>query len=107
GFLIKRVIGVPGDTVEMRDKTLLLNGRTPKEDYIVHIDGSGKSMSQRDNFGPEIVRTGSYFLLGDNRDNSLDSRFFGDVPRAGVRSRGLSIPLARPRPRIGHRLDTP
>ena len=72
--LIKRVVGVPGDTVEDRDGVLFVNGEPQKEPYVnAQFPDSGF-------YGPTIVPPGHVFAMGDNRANSRDSRFFGPVP---------------------------
>ncbi len=79
---IKRVIGLPGDTIEIVNKKVYVNGKLLKEPYVIHTDPNiyPKEVSPRDNFGPVKVPPGEIFVMGDNRDQSYDSRFWGFVP---------------------------
>jgi signal peptidase I len=96
---IKRCVAVGGDTVEIRRKQLFINGQAQEEPHVVHKDprvyddSSAVPVSARirDNFGPMTVPEGSIFCLGDNRDNSLDSRFWGPVPLSYVKGRAVLI----------------
>ncbi|MBK8231617.1 MAG: signal peptidase I [Candidatus Eisenbacteria bacterium] len=100
---LKRVVAVGGDTVEIRDKRLYVNHEAaPEPRTVVHGDGRlfRRGMLQggilegrgnRDNFGPYVVPDGSVFLMGDNRDYSLDSRFFGPVAERNIIGRARWI----------------
>jgi len=84
---VKRLIGMPGDKIEMKGRTVYVNGQPLKESYTQYID----SGSIYDHFGPYDVKQGEYFAMGDNRDNSQDSRFWGSVPRDYLLGKALVI----------------
>ncbi len=105
---VKRVVGIPGDTLQMRDKQLIVNGTEVDEPWAIHIDrdhdavhpgmrwqrnhliAGGPSVDyepSRDTWGPIVVPEARYFVLGDNRDNSEDSRYWGWVDRDQIRGR--------------------
>jgi signal peptidase I len=110
---VKRLVGVPGDTLGMVDGVLRLNGMALKERYVSHSEpGSDPSGDEfrwqreflvrparvsepyhpsRNNWGPLVVSPAHYFVLGDNRDNSLDSRYWGFVPDSMVRGRPILV----------------
>jgi signal peptidase I len=122
---VKRLIGLPGDTLEMRDGTLYLNGRPQTERYVVHTEPNTDPVQEdfrwqrpylvktaeasvgyhpsRNNWGPLIVPERSYFVLGDNRDNSYDSRYWGFVPDSLVKGRPMVVYYSYERDAI-HRL---
>lgn len=90
---IKRCIGVPGDTVVLKNKVLYINGEKQLEPYICHKDSRiyPPEYSPRDNFGPLQVPAGSYFAMGDNRDHSFDGRFWGPVPQERIKGRAWFV----------------
>ena len=121
---IKRAIGLPGDTIEIKDKRVFVNGQeqaepfTQFEDNFLYpgpqdllsdpekfqelwgrrrADRSPAGENIRDNFGPVVVPPGSYFVMGDNRDRSYDGRFWGPLPDANLKGRAwlLYLPFRR------------
>ena len=109
---VKRLVGLPGDTLAMRDKVLFVNGRPQSEPYAVHSDPEGdvwvpgmlwqrdhvvrgvdrqNYQPTRDNWGPLAVPPGQYFVLGDNRDDSEDSRYWGFVEQRAVKGQPLFV----------------
>jgi len=108
--LVKRLVGMPGDTVEMRDKQLFVNGAPQDEpwvkwqdptgddrhpwmawqrEHLVSLPPSGVYEPTRDNWGPLVVPPDHYFMLGDNRDFSLDSRYWGLIERWRIEGRAM------------------
>ncbi|MDY6971860.1 MAG: signal peptidase I [Thermodesulfobacteriota bacterium] len=90
---IKRVIGLPGDRIEIVDRKISINGKTYDDKYCRYSD-QGEKLSHRFNqahFGPVTVPEDQLFVMGDNRDHSYDSRFWGFVPLASVKGKAFMI----------------
>ena len=92
---IKRVIGLPGDTLELQNQTILINGQPLAEPYTHYLFPEALSShlegDVRRKYGPVTVPEGHYFMMGDNRDDSQDSRFWGFLPQSYVKGRALFI----------------
>lgn len=118
--LVKRVIGLPGDKLELRQNVLILNGKpvdyqalpegvlrdvaaADKESHVfatealpgqTHAVAAFPAVSARRDFGPMVVPQGSYFMMGDNRDDSFDSRYYGPVERKRIVGRATTVVLS-------------
>ncbi len=96
---IKRVIGLPGETLELREKKVYINGVPLVEPYAHYLQPAAEesdlhevtSFDLRERYGPVTVPPNQYFVMGDNRDNSQDSRYWGFLPRHYVKGRALMI----------------
>jgi signal peptidase I len=113
--LVKRLVGMPGDTLYMRDALLYVNGIPQRQGYGASSEkgdpnetsplfdwqhqvelkrsrfGPAPAVPTHDNWGPLVIPAGRYFMMGDNRYNSKDSRYWGLVPRANVRGRPMFV----------------
>jgi signal peptidase I len=90
---IKRTVGLPGDTIEIKDKKVFINGLLWNDANGTHVDllVIPGAVQPRDNFGPVTVPEDSYFVMGDNRDESYDSRFWGFVRQQDILGKALII----------------
>jgi len=90
---VKRVVALPGETILIRDKRVFIDGRELHEPYTLFKDEQTQhpNYSYRDQFGPYRVPPGEYFTMGDNRDSSHDSRFWGSVPRSMIKGRAFMV----------------
>jgi signal peptidase I len=97
---IKRTIGLPGETIELKNKKVYVDGKPLDEPYVHFLfppddskpgDADFTDFDVRRNYGPVTVPEGHYFMMGDNRDNSQDSRYWGFMPREYVKGKALFI----------------
>ena len=90
---IKRVVAVEGDTIEVKDKKVYVNDTLQNEPFAVHKDNAviPAHVTKRDYFGPQQVPKDMLFVMGDNRDRSADSRFWGFVPQSKVKGKAFLI----------------
>ena len=94
---IKRVIGLPGETLEIRRKRVFIDGEPIGEPYVGGLwspsIGPQETISPnlRDDYGPVTIPPGEYFVMGDNRDNSQDSRYWGFLPRSYLKGKALMV----------------
>ena len=111
--LVKRVVAVPGDRIELRDNQLFVNGQLAQQSPITTVNSldqgpayvldenlygrvhkimvSPQIYSDKRTFGPELVPPGNYFVLGDNRDNSNDSRYIGPIERRRIVGEAVAV----------------
>lgn len=90
-LFLHRVIGVPGDRIKVHNQVVSVNDEVLTEPYVEHTDPSSMSGNVRDNLGPVTVPPDTYFVLGDNREESLDSRFLGPISKEHILGRAMFI----------------
>jgi signal peptidase I len=96
---IKRVIGLPGETLEVRNKKVYINGKPLDESYVHFLFPPGErapgdvsfDFSEKSDYGPVTVPERHYFMMGDNRDNSEDSRYWGFMPADYIKGKALFV----------------
>jgi signal peptidase I len=97
---IKRIIGLPGETVELREKKVYIDGKPLDEPFVHFLEPPSfvppelrevTSFDVRERYGPVTVPPNQYFVMGDNRDNSEDSRYWGFLPRDYIKGKALVI----------------
>jgi signal peptidase I len=92
---IKRVIALPGETIELRNKQVYIDDKPLDEPYVHYLmppgEDGGADIDVRVQYGPVTVPAGHYFMMGDNRDNSQDSRYWGFLPREYVKGKALFV----------------
>jgi signal peptidase I len=97
---IKRVVGLPGETLELRNKKVHINGKPLDESYVHFLfppdegepaEGAPTDFDVRRTYGPVTIPADHYFMMGDNRDNSQDSRYWGFMPRSYVKGQALFV----------------
>ena len=110
---IKRIIGLPGETFEVRDKTVYIDGAPLDEPYLpeamTRLAPGATAVAGRDTHGPLTIPAGHYFAMGDNRDDSEDSRFWGPLPHDHIKGKAVviywsydaGVPVVVPEPGIG------
>ena len=110
---IKRIIGLPGETLEVRDKRVYIDGAPLGEPYLpagaTRLAPGAVAVARRDNHGPLTIPAGHYFAMGDNRDDSEDSRFWGPLPYDHIKGKAViiywsydaGVPVVVPEPGLG------
>jgi signal peptidase I len=108
--LIKRVVAVGGDQVEIHNKKLYINGAPVEDSHAYFVDSQINPVGPRDNYGPVVVPDGKFFVMGDNRDRSYDSRFWGFAEVNDIKGKATFVYWSRdhgwPRfERFGHYIN--
>ena len=88
---IKRVIGLPGETLEIRGRQVLINGTALVEPYAIYSDGPFSRSGDQEHLGPLVIPPGKYFMMGDNRDHSMDSRVWGFLDEHKIKGKAFMV----------------
>lgn len=104
---IKRCIATGGQEIEIRNKVIYVDGRLFPDNHknILGIEADSATLEKRDNYGPVTIPSDQCFVLGDNRDNSFDSRFWGFVPVENIIAKPLYIYWSKDHNRIGMKIN--
>jgi signal peptidase I len=102
-IFIKRIIAFEGEKIEIKSKQVYINDVPLQEGYKIHLDGDVHPA--RDNYGPAVVPSDRCFVLGDNRDKSIDSRHWDSVPLKNIKGKPLYIYWAQDITRIGMKIE--
>jgi signal peptidase I len=88
---VQRIVGLSGETIEIRERTVYINGAELEEPYAQFIHAAATEKMMGSEIAPTMIPADAYFFLGDNRDDSLDSRFLGVVPRNDILGKARTI----------------
>jgi len=100
---VKRIIALAGEKIEIKNKQVYINDEVLQESYVARGEANF-AVDTKDDFGPELVPPKHFFVLGDNRDNSTDSRSWGSIPLGNIKGKPLYIYWAKDKSRIGNKL---
>jgi signal peptidase I len=94
-IFLKRIVGMPGETIELRDRVVFINGKKIEEPYVRFIEAADAKDGQRDSLASTVIPPDAYFVMGDSRDNSNDSRYSGPVERKKIVGKAVTVFFSR------------